>query len=332
MQRMAITTFVPLLILLASAASAETESPRKSRIRGDRVSVFSGSVHIPADSYQDGSVVVIGSDAVIEGDVRQDVIVIGGELRLTGKVRGSVISVLTNTQLDRANIEDQLVSVAGRLERNDTDVGGQVFQIGFGEWLPDLPGSFGVLGLILFWTRLFKMLLTFVVIVLLAAIVPQRIRTLSDQAPVRYLVALFIGLLGYLGALIVMLLATATIVGLPIAIAVFLLLKWLGIVGLFHAIGARIGRSMGREMSLLGAILLTFVPFALISLAPYFFGLAGLVASMTVGTLFWFFFEVPGLGLVLLTRAGAPPRATAAAPPVPAPAPPVVTVPAEPTE
>ena len=65
-----------------------------------------------------------------------------------------------------------------------------------------------------------------------------------------------------------LLILAATVIGLPFGLLVFRVVKWLGIAGIFFAVGRRVGRSLGREMSLLGAVLLVFLPFALLQIAP----------------------------------------------------------------
>jgi hypothetical protein len=124
-------------------------------------------------------------------------------------------------------------------------------------------------------------------------------------------------------------LLSVTVVGAVLAWLLFIVLKWLGIAGMFHAFGQRVGGGLGREMSLLGAVLIGFLPFALLVLLPSAFGLAGLVIAGTIGLFFWLFLEVPGVGLAILTAFGSrsnPERpAPAGPPPRPAPPPPPET-------
>jgi hypothetical protein len=63
--------------------------------------------------------------------------------------------------------------------------------------------------------------------------------------------------------------------------------------GIFHQIGARIGRSFGRDMSLLGGILLGFLPFAILRFVPF-----------CVGFTIWFLVEILAFGYLILTRVG----------------------------
>jgi hypothetical protein len=108
-----------------------------------------------------------------------------------------------------------------------------------------------------------------------------------------------------------------TVIGIPLVFLsylVFVVLKWLAMCGIFHHIGSRLGRAMGREMSLLGAILLGGLPFALLRFVPF-----------CVGFSIWFLVEILAFGYLILTRVGTrgtpspmpPPTVTPAPPPAP---------------
>lgn len=285
---------------------APVESPDPVRRHGDLVSVFSGDIHIPANVEQWGTVVSVGGDVLIEGMVRGDVVVVGGDLTITGHVSGSATGVLTNITAHNAEIENQLVNIAGTLDEESTEVDGQTINIGFGDGWISLAKPFGVLGALLFWGRLVKLLVVFVLILLLAALVPDRIRAIAEAAPARLVPAFFMGLLAYLGLWVVCALLLVTVIGVPLAIFLFIILKWLGITGMFYFFGSRLGRSIGREMSLLGAVILGFLPYGLLIVLPSAFGLPGLLVAIMIHCMIWLFLEVPAIGLVLLTRAGSP--------------------------
>jgi len=314
---------LPLGVSIAqeSAEPAAAESPKPVRRHGDLVSVFSGDIHIPAHVEQWGTIVSVGGDVVVEGKVRGEIVVIGGSLTLSGSVRGSAIGVLTNISARDAEISDQLINIAGTLDKEDTYVGGQFVNIGFGDGWISLAKPFGVLGALLFWGRLVKLLVVFVLILLLAALVPDRIRAIAEATPIRLVPAFFMGLLAYLGLWVVCALLLVTVIGVPLAIFLFIILKWLGITGMFYFFGNRVGRAVGREMSLLGAVMLGFLPYVLLILLPSAFGLPGLLVAIMIHCMIWLFLEIPGIGLVLLTRAGSPPRQRRAVPKIEEPVP-----------
>lgn len=309
----------PAVAQESDSPAAEREAPapvERERRHGDLVSVFSGEIRVPAHVDQWGSVIAIGDDVVIEGRVRGQVVVIGGNLELSGYVGGDVIGVLSNVTARGAEIDDQLINVAGTLDKDpSTSVGEQLVDIGFGKGLRSLSQPFGVLGALLFWGRLLRLLLVFLLILLLVVVVPERIRAISAEVPHRLLPAFLVGILGYLAYWIVLVLLLATVVGVVLAWVLFVLMKWLAITGIFHFLGQRVGRALGREMSLLGAVLLGFAPYLLLVLVPSFLGLPGLILAVLLSVVIWLFLEVPAVGLVILTRAGG--RASPAAAPAP---------------
>jgi hypothetical protein len=278
-----------------------------------------------------GDVVCIRGRATIDGHVNGDVTVVAGTLTIKGSVAGDVNSIATHTTLDQgARIDGQLTNVGGSLDRNGATVHGQVVNIplgiNFGPWTGGFIHGWSGLVWFFFWLKLFALFLFFVCALLLAALVPDRIRLISDETPHRFFSALVFGLVGYLVYAITQIFLFFTIIGIPLVFLlylVFLILKWLGMCGIFHHIGVRIGRGLGREMSLLGAILLGFLPFALLRILPWLLG-------WCVGVAVWFGIEILAVGYLIVTRVGTrreadlfPPPVRPAPPPPPAPEAPV---------
>ena len=113
-----------------------------------------------------------------------------------------------------------------------------------------------------------------------------------------------------------------TVVGVFPALFAFIVLKWLGIAAIFHAIGRRLGRVAGFSPSTLGAVLLVFAAYVVVSLVPSAFGVAGLLAILGLKLVFFLLVEIPAVGLVILTRMGGRRSGgTAATVPAPPPAP-----------
>jgi len=300
--------------------------------KGEQVSVFT-SIHVLPNEVIRGEVVCIGCDAVVEGEVLQDIVVVGGSLKHSGKAGHDVVCVLSDVELaEGVEIGHDFVNVLGTLDDDGATVGNQ--RVNFSPFwtLPSLPTAFGALGTMLLYLKILKTLLVFVVILILVVLVPDRVRTLSDELPFSYGLAIVAGFGGYIVLWVVNTLLLISVIGIPVAILlhlVFLVLKVLGLAGIFHYAGVRLGHSMGREMSLLGAVLLGYLLFSLVLVAPHFFGIVGFLVACGLRLLFWLLFECPAIGLILLTRAGARPRAIPTAgltgvppagPPSPAPA------------
>lgn len=288
---------------------------------GDKLAVMS-DVDIAKGQEVSGSVVCIGGKATIDGTVHGDVVVIAGKLEMSGSAEGTVVGIATKAVLrEGARVGGDLVNVGGALDRrSDVSVGGQTVNVGLGRWAAHFPGSLGTIGLFLIWAAFIKLVVVFVALLLLAVFVPGRIQVLSADVPLHPFMAFLAGLGGYIALVVVMVLLCVTLIGIPAAMLlyfVFVVVKWLGLAGIFHFVGQRIGRMMGREMSLLGAILLGFLPFALLRFLP-----------LCIGSFLWLVLEVLAVGYVVLTRAGGrpytPPRpapAVPSPPPAAAPAP-----------
>jgi len=278
----------------------ERDPTRIERLRGDLIHIFTGDVEIPKGTIREGSVVSVGGRVLIRGEVDGDVVVVLGSLEVDGgSVRGNVTGVLSDLSLRDAQVEGELINVLGDMDHDNVFVGREMFDLGvLGKWLPSLLT-------VLTWLRVLGLLCVFVLVVLLVAIAPDRVRLIGQEASVRYVSALFAGLLAYLVVLLFLLpLALATLVGLPFLLMALVVLKWLGLAGIFHALGHRIGRAFGREISPLGAVLLVFAAYVVVLLALSPWGAYGLVAIVLFHMIFFFFFEAPALGLVVLTRAG----------------------------
>lgn len=326
---------------LQAQETAEPEERRQVERWGDLISVFSGDIHVPANVRQRGMVLSIWGDVVIDGEVTQDVVVILGKLELNGtverqvtgvlsdlvlrdaQVSGALVSVLSDLELQRSKVSSELISVLGKLDGDEiTRAAAHVTNIGFGRWAPSMWA-------ILFWLRLFHKFILFVLVALVALLLPERIRLMGDEAAVRYVPAFFVGLLSYLVLLLLLAPLALTVVGFFVALFLAWVVKWIGIAALFHAVGQRLGRGTGFSPSILGSILLVFAIFVVISLAPMALGVVGLLISAVLSVVFFLLVSIPGIGLVVLTRCGgrrwtdgivAPPP-TAPTPPTPSPDP-----------
>lgn len=289
---------------------------------------FGAPITVAADELIRGDVVCIGAAARVDGIVRGDVVVIGGSLTMSGSAR-SVVGVGSSLELtEGAKVRADVVNVGGRLEREGAEIGGQVVDLGIGLNLLRSPfrihsGGFPSLWGLALGYKAASLAIVFFAIIVIAAIVPERIRRIRDETAARLGLAFLAGLLAYVALPVVFFLLAMTIIGIPVAILVyfvFLIFKWIGLAGLFAEIGRRIGGSLfGREMSLLGGIALGFLPFALVRFVPF-----------CVGWTLWFLLEIVAIGLVIVTRAGSPAGIVVPPPPMVSadPPPPPATPPA----
>ena len=259
-------------------------------------------ITIRAGETHDGDVTCIRGHVTIDGHVNGDVTVVAGSLDLRGSVDGDVTGVVSRMDFDeKSSVEGDVTNVGGTLRRNGATVQGQVMNLPFGITLPswghDWKSGWGAFAGFFFWWKLFAIFLFFVCAMLLAAVVPDRIRLISEETPTRLFSAFIFGLVGYVVFVFAQLFLAITIIGIPLVFLmylVFVVLKWLAMCGIFHQIGFRVGKAMGREMSLLGAILLGLLPFAILRLIPV----------PCVGFSIWFLVEILAFGYLILTRVG----------------------------
>ena len=258
-------------------------------------------ITIPAGTTHDGDVTCVYGHVTIDGHVNGNVTVVAGSIDIKGSVEGDVTGVVSRMDIDeKARIDGDLTNVAGSLRRNGATVQGHVVNIPFGVSVPSWghglrSGWGGFVGFFLMW-KLFAVFLFFVCALLLSALVPDRIRLISEEAPTRLFSAFIFGLVGYVVFVFAQLFLTITLIGIPLVFLmylVFVVLKWMAMCGIFHQIGSRMGRAMGRELSLLGAILLGLLPFALLRFVPF-----------CVGFSIWFLVEILAFGYLILTRVG----------------------------
>ncbi len=305
---------IPALLALAALGGAvtvfaEQEEPAGAQHRGEAVSVFRDIVVGPQEVRQ-GDVVCIGCSVRVEGRVAGDIVVIMGSLELEGVARHDVVCVLSEVRLGPgARIAHDFVNVLGRLDDAGAEVGGDRVHIPGFFWFPSARGALGMLGTLLAWRRLIGLSLTFVLLLIVVAFVPERIEAMSEAVPVRWPMAFLVGFVAYLTLFFFYSILLASLVGIPVALFVhgllFPVFLALGMAGLFHHLGRRLGRAFGRELSLLAAVLLGFLPFALLLLLPWLVGgLSGLLLGLAFGLIFALCIKVPAFGLLLLTRAG----------------------------
>jgi cytoskeletal protein CcmA (bactofilin family) len=277
-------------------------------------------ITIPAGTTHDGDVVCVYGHVTIDGQVNGDVTVVAGRLDIKGSVAGDVTGVASRMDIDpKARIDGDVNNIGGSLRRNGATVQGQVVNIPFGISVPSWshglrPGWGAFTGLFVMW-KLFAIFLFFVCALLLAALVPDRIRLISEEAPARLFTAFIFGLVGYVVFVFVQIFLTITLIGIPLVFLlylVFVVLKWMAMCGIFHQIGSRVGRALGRDLSLLGAMLVGLLPFALLRFVPF-----------CVGFSIWFLVEILAFGYLILTRVG---TRGSAIPPPPLPAQPVPPV------
>jgi hypothetical protein len=207
------------------------------------------------------------------------------------------VAVLSDVSLaEEARIHGGLVAVAGSMDDRGARVDRDRVNIPLGLSLPGLGHPLEILFSIFLWWMLLGLILMFFAILILAALVPERVELLAEEFPARWPAALFLGLaFSVLGMPLIYVLLALSLIGIPLipfAFFTFVVLKWMGIAGIFTFVGQKLGSLAGRRLALLPAVLLGFLVFGLIKLVPF------------IGFLVWLILGWLGIGLVLLTRFG----------------------------
>lgn len=279
----------------------------------------SDSAHVAKGEIHEGDVVAIFGDVIIEGSVTGQVVVVLGSLNLSGTVEGDVVTVLSEARLeDTARIEGEYVNVGGALHRaSGARIGGEVVNVDFHQLIPFVRGGWSGLWRFLFIVKLAKLAALFLIMILMTALFPRRLGTIAAALPRRWGWALLAGLLAYAAFVVGFTVLFCTILGIPLALALWfcmLATKWVGLASILLLIGQTAGRNLfGRELTHLSSVLGGFVAYALLSLIP-FFGFAFALVTRFLA-----------VGIALLTRFGseepwgrpAIPLAGAAPPPPP---------------
>lgn len=268
-------------------------------------------INVGPDETHDGDVVAIFGNARIEGTVTGDVVVVLGDLDLSGTVEGDVVSILSHPRIgEKARIKGDLVNVGWPIDGQLTSsqVGGDKVDVSAIRFIPFAGQGGGLWGLLRLWMiiKLMKLAALFLIMLLLAALIPRRLANIAAAFPQRWGHAMLAGLLACAGAVIGSILLAITIIGIPLAVALaaaVLVVKWIGLGSLLLLIGHTAGRNLfGRDLPHVAAVMGGFVVYASICLVPI------------VGFLFGFALDILAVGLAIVTRFGSelPPRFSAA--------------------
>ena len=286
----------------------EDSVPEPVTTFGNRIT-FGDKMVIQADTVHRGSITCLAGELEIEGTVLGDVVTVGGDFRLDGTVQGDVVSVLSDVSLtESTRIRGSLVAVAGSMDDRGATIERDRVNIPLGLSLPGLGHPVEILVSIFLWWALLGLILMFFALLVLAALVPERLELISEEFPVRWPAALFLGLaFSVIGMPLIYILLTISLIGIPLipfAFFTFVVLKWMGIAGFFVFVGRKLATTTGRRIAVLPAVLLGFLVFGLVKLIPI------------IGFLVWLLLGWLGIGLILLTRFGTHRRQVPMPPPV----------------
>ena len=250
-----------------------------TRVDGE---VWQGVVNILGNTEINGnagSVVAVGP-AVINGTAG-DVVVVGGPAVIRGQVTGDLVAVGGPVELaSSAKIMGDLVIVGGALVRDPgAVVTGSEMSLTLKEalreqiiqWLKGFP--FPTPSSPVFWWRLVSLFLTAVVLILVSILFPKVTAKTAHQLAVSPILSLFWGILIIFLALPTTILLFITLLGIPLAAMLWLVLAcayYLGFASLSILLGEKVLTALGREepelyiSTLLGAVfigIITWIPY-----------------------------------------------------------------------
>jgi hypothetical protein len=287
-----------LALILAVTSGIVFASTPALASREPGVAIF-GDVHVPKGEVHHDDVVCIGGKATIEGTVEGEVVVVGGKLDFSGEAE-KVVTVLSDTTFGpTAIVNGEMVHVLGQLERApEARFNGEIVDVG-----SRLPRgmqrmiSRGLIGLLIM-LRFIELLISGLIVLVIALLVPERIERMSESFDERWPASLGYGLLACLAVIVVAIVLAITLIGIPLAVLVGIGAKILGLMGA-TAILLQVGKKLGSQTGLLhdqspllGAVMLGFALVAIIRFIPI------------VGELVWLVVTILGLGLAVITRLG----------------------------
>jgi len=283
-------------LLVAVGALLGVTQARASTSPG--VGIFSDVRVEKGETFHD-DVVCIGAHATIEGKVEGDVVVIGGKLDFSGEAQ-EVVTILSKADFASGTaVHGDMVHILGEMiTASDAKFEGE--KVDVGSALPPRIQrilSRGLIGLFLLF-RLIGLIVSGIVVMLIALLIPERIERMSGELDTRWPASIGFGLLACVVVIIVCIGLAITIIGIPFAILVGMLAKVLGLVGItamLLLVGKKLGTEIGlleEHSSLLACVMLGFAVLALIRFIPLF------------GELVWTCLGILGLGLTVVTRLG----------------------------
>lgn len=271
MKKLIIIVAMLLVIFPTMAAAAQ-----------DSLIMVGQEARVPSGNILSGNVVVFGSNAVIEGHVRESVVVIFGDIYLE----------------PNAVVDGSAVAIGGSLIRKEgARVSGEQVSLGLGDInigsIPNInikPWRFfsPVASL---WRVLSVVFLGWVVFWLF----PVPVTRIGDAAKAEPLKAVLFGLLGYLAIIPLSIILLITLLGIPLIPLLWLALlvgRFFGQVALGLLAGRYLASKLNQDMTDILSVVLGLLALGLLTIIPVVGGLAGL------------FYSLLGFGAVVWTKFG----------------------------
>ena len=271
------------LAATAPAALAFEDSP---------VVFLSDTSYVPEGQVHEGDLVSVMGDIKVDGHVTGQIVSVLGSVDINGEVDQEVVSVMSKTHLGpKAKLGSEFVTVGwAPLRDTGSTIAGQRVNVNFMNLLPFAGAGGGIKGILRFILilKLVKMAFLFIVLILIAALMPRRLSVMASIFPTRWGWSFLVGLLTYTGVLLGTVFLALTILGIPLAIVLWFVakaIKWMGLAAILYLMGQTMGRNIwGRQLPHLASVLCGYVVFAIASLVPILgWGFSLVMSMMAVG-------------------------------------------------
>ena len=283
----------------AQTGGAQTGGAQAS---GEATSAY----HLQRGSIAHSRIVVIGRDLVLDGEARSHAVALNGSARISGRVEGDVIVLGGDALLaSTARVAGEVYVLGGRIEAAEgAAIGGRsiAYPDASDLWVTliqgpvtELPATSPVvlgarLALLAFWA---------VLVLLLMGVSRRELLSTSESVRLEPFRNFFVGLTGVVAMLLTALLLSAVsgaFLSVPLLVlvaVVALVLRFWGMVAVFHALGDWISKRLKRPAPLP----LTAASYGLIALGVLKF-------LPWVGIWSWSIATFIGVGAALTTRLG----------------------------
>ncbi len=307
-----LSAIVGLIVLLTFAAP----TPALASESSDGRVVIGGTYRLESGDVLDGDLAIIGGAAYLEEESRVtgSVLVLGGNLDVYGQIDGDVIILGGNTNLGPAAlIRGDVATLGGNLNANDAQIEGEVisgsdfvipydfenFEFEFDQFPVFAVPNIGMSVEARVLSYLFMSFLITAIAVIMVVFWPKNIRTTAEVVAKQPVASGGMGLLTLFVVMPVLTFLIITICLIPVSLFGFLIfgLAWVfGVVALGYQVGERLEKALNQDFQPvlsagLGALVLSLV-------------VGGIVFVPCVGFLFSLLVGAFGLGAVLLTRFG----------------------------
>ncbi len=273
------------------------------KVRGKDIVRFGKDIHIGRHELVQGDVVCIAGDIIVEGKVRGNVVNVFGDTELHGTavINGDVVTVMGElTEYDNPHIRGETVNIAG---------GAPNIHLPFLSY--DTGNLWGVV------TRVVKFVIFTLLLLMIIYFLPDRMKISSDHVFGSFFKSLGVGILVLLvGSVVVLILGVVlsiTIIGIPVALLLVLSYGALLLLGYFVSALA-LGRLICQKFGPNGAstFVCGFMGLFVITLPGFIAAMMWVVPFMTpiqillktIAVFFSFLAVTLGSGALIISKAG----------------------------